>query len=67
VMVLIVTSLFGCVLTAVVVVTLYIPCCVDHFPKRHMMCADVSFTGLLRIIVSSVTFLPCPSPFFILM
>jgi hypothetical protein len=36
-------------------------------PKRHMMCADVSFTGLLCIIVSSVTFFPWPSPFFILM
>ncbi len=53
VMSLIVAYLFGCVLTAFVAVTLYIPSCVDHLPKWHMMCADVSFTGLLCIIVSS--------------
>ncbi len=58
VMALIVACLFGCVLTAFVTVSLYIPSCVDHLPKRHMMCVDVSFTGLLCIIVSSVTFFP---------
>jgi hypothetical protein len=52
VMTLIVACLFGCVFTVFVVVTLYIPSCVDHLPKRHMMCAHVeSFTGLLCIIV----------------
>ena len=66
VMALIVACLFGCVLTFVEV-TLYIPSCVDHLPKRYMMCTDVSFTGLLCIIVSSVTIFPCPSPFFILL
>jgi hypothetical protein len=64
---LIIDSLFGSVLTEFVVVTLYIPSCVDHLPKRHMMCADVSFTGLLCIIVSSVTFFTWPSSFVILL
>ena len=40
---LIVASIVGCVLTSFVTVTLYILSCVDHLPKRHMMCTDVSF------------------------
>jgi hypothetical protein len=58
VMTLIVSCLFGCVLTGFVTVTLYIPSCVDHLPKRHMMYTDIRFTDLLCIIVSSVTFFP---------
>jgi hypothetical protein len=51
VMTLIVACLFGCVFTVFVVVTLYIPSCVDHLPKWYMMCTHVeSFTDLLCII-----------------
>jgi len=51
VMALIVACLFGCVFTAFVAVTLYIPSCVDHLPKRHVMCAHESFAFLCLIVI----------------
>jgi hypothetical protein len=52
VMALIVACLFGCVFTAILAVTLFIPSCVVHLPKRHMMCIHFeSFTVFLFIIV----------------
>ena len=51
-MTLIVAHLFGCVFTVFVTVTMYIPSCVDHMFKRHMMGTHVEiFTDLLCIIV----------------
>jgi hypothetical protein len=49
---LIAACLFGWALTAILEVTLFIPFCVDHLPKRHMMWVHFdSFTGFLYIIV----------------
>jgi hypothetical protein len=46
-----VVCLFGCIFTSFLVVTLYMSSCMDHLPKRHMMCAHcTTFTGLLCII-----------------
>jgi hypothetical protein len=49
VMVLSVVCLFGCIFTAFLAVTLYMPSCMDHLPKRHMMCAH--FTTFCRFVV----------------
>jgi hypothetical protein len=48
VMTLIVPCLFGCAFTVILAVTLYIRFCVDHLPKKNMMCVHFErFTGLL--------------------
>ncbi len=53
------SCLFGCVFTSILAVTLFIPSCVVHLPKRHMMCSHFeSFTGFLCIIVISWHFSP---------
>jgi hypothetical protein len=72
VMTLIVDCLFGCVCTMFVVVTLYIPSCVDQLPKGHMMCAHAEkFAGLLCIIVgvylTIITILLAQSPLCLLL
>ncbi len=58
-MVLIVASLFGCVFTTILGVTPYIPFCMYHLAKRHMMCVHFErFTVLLCIIVLAWHFSP---------
>ncbi len=59
VMALIVLCLFGCILTVFLTVTLYIPSCVVHLPKWHMMWAHLeNFTVLLCSIVLEWLFIP---------
>jgi hypothetical protein len=48
----IVVCLFGCVFSTILVVSPYMPFCVYHLPKWHMMCVHFErFTVLLWIIV----------------